>query len=118
MRRLTWCMLWMLALLPLAAAQTQSSGLAAPGGRTMGDRVAGAAVAWSWCANCHDVGLGSRPTATDAAPGFRAIARMPSTTELSLRAFLRTPHANMPDYQLSRRELEDVIAYILSLPRD
>lgn len=106
MRRLAWCSMGILALLPLAAwAQT-------------GDRVAGAAVAWSWCANCHDVGLGARPTATDAAPRFVAIARMPSTTELSLRAFLRTPHAAMPDYQLSRRELEDVIAYILSLPRD
>lgn len=118
MRRLAWCALWMLALLPLAAARAQPSGLAAPAGQAMGDRVTGAAVAWSWCANCHDVGLGSRPTATDAAPGFRAIARMPSTTELSLRAFLRTPHAAMPDYQLSRHELEDVIAYILSLPRN
>ncbi len=112
MRQLAWCSVWMLALLPLAGARAQTVD------RATGERVMGAVVARSWCANCHDVGLVARPTATDVPPSFAAIARMPSTTVMSLRAFLRTPHAAMPDYQLSHHELEDVIAYILSLPRD
>ena len=58
---------------------------------------------------------GARGPAGDAAPPFPAIARMPSTTEMSLRAFLQTPHARMPDYRLSTPELDGVVAYILSL---
>lgn len=80
-----------------------------------GGRAAGAAVASQWCANCHVVDRSAARGASDAAPPFADIARMPSTTEMSLRAFLRTSHINMPDYQLSRRELQDVVAYILSL---
>jgi hypothetical protein len=34
---------------------------------------------------------------------------------MSLRAFLRTPHDRMPDWQLSQPELDGVIAHILSL---
>jgi hypothetical protein len=40
---------------------------------------------------------------------------MSSTTGMSLRAFLLTPHARMPDIQLSREQTDDVVAYILSL---
>ena len=40
---------------------------------------------------------------------------MPSTTEMSLRAFLQTPHARMPDYRLSTQELDGVVAWILAL---
>jgi mono/diheme cytochrome c family protein len=48
-------------------------------------------------------------------PGFGAVADMPSQTVLSLRIFLQTPHGNMPRYQLTTNETDDVIAYILSL---
>ena len=75
-------------------------------------------VAETWCANCHLVGPGARGPAGDAAPPFQAIARMPSTTEMSLRAFLQTPHSGMPDYRLSQQELDGVVAYILALKRN
>jgi hypothetical protein len=42
---------------------------------------------------------------------------MKSTTPLSLRAFLQTPHERMPDLHLSRDEIDDLTAYILSLRR-
>jgi hypothetical protein len=42
---------------------------------------------------------------------------MSSTTPLSLRAFLLTPHARMPDLHLSRDEMDDLAAYILGLRR-
>jgi len=75
----------------------------------------GARLAQQWCANCHAIAPGQQPPTGDAASSFPAIARMPSTTEMSLRVFLQTPHANMPDYQLSRSEMDAVVAYILSL---
>lgn len=48
-------------------------------------------------------------------PDFGAVAAMPRQTEMSLRVFLQTPHGEMPRYQFSRGELDDIIAYILSL---
>jgi hypothetical protein len=44
-----------------------------------------------------------------------AIGEQKSTTALSLRVFLQTPHAQMPDLHLSRDEIDDLAAYILSL---
>lgn len=82
-----------------------------------GDRSAGQRLSATWCANCHRIGPGGPGPATDAAPPFRAVAAMPSTTSMSLRVFLQTPHANMPDFRLSRAEIDDVVAYILSLRR-
>ena len=48
-------------------------------------------------------------------PPFPEVARRASTTALSLNAFLRTPHARMPNVALTPAQLEDLIAYILSL---
>ncbi len=85
-------------------------------GALQAERLAhGRVVAERWCANCHVVGPAQTRAPGDAAPPFAAIAGMPSATEMSLRVFLQTPHANMPDYQLSQRELDSVVAYILSL---
>ena len=74
-------------------------------------------IAAQWCANCHAVTRSAPPPSGDAAPGFPAIAAMPSTTETSLRVFLQSPHAKMPNYQLSHIELDAVVAYIMSLRR-
>lgn len=82
-----------------------------------GDPAAGRRLAAAWCANCHRIAPGGPGPATDTAPGFEAIARMASTTSMSLRAFLQTPHANMPDYRLSREQLDDLVAYVLTLRR-
>lgn len=88
-------------------------GLAAAQAQPMGGE--GLRVARQWCANCHMVSRDMPPPASDAAPSFPALAAMSTTTETGLRVFLQTPHANMPNYQLSRGELEAVVAFILSL---
>lgn len=75
----------------------------------------GLRLAHQWCANCHVVSRGVRPPASDAAPTFPAIAAMTSTTETSLRVFLQTTHANMPDYQINRSQMDALVGYILSL---
>jgi mono/diheme cytochrome c family protein len=80
-----------------------------------GDVEAGRVLALRSCSSCHVVAARQAQPATDAVPTFAAIARDPAVTETSLRVFLRTPHARMPDFILSRTETDDVISYILSL---
>lgn len=75
----------------------------------------GQGIAQVWCSNCHRVDPLEQGTARDATPTFLTIARKKSTTQASLAAFLRTRHGGMPDLTLSRKEIEDVSAYILSL---
>jgi hypothetical protein len=48
-------------------------------------------------------------------PNFVEIANMPSTTALAINVFLRTSHDVMPNYQLSHEEIDDVVAFIMSL---
>ena len=40
---------------------------------------------------------------------------MPSTTALTINVILRTSHEVMPNYRLSREEIDDVVAFIMSL---
>jgi mono/diheme cytochrome c family protein len=79
------------------------------------NRLAGHDLAVRWCSSCHLVDAGVQHQGSDAVPTFAAIAAMPSTTAASLSAFLATPHAKMLDYALSRTDIADVSAYILSL---
>jgi hypothetical protein len=43
---------------------------------------------------------------------------MPSTTELSLRVFLQSNHRNMPNIIVKGRDLDDIVAFIMSLKRE
>lgn len=84
--------------------------------QNIGDPAAGRIVASTLCVQCH------RVTAQDTDPNrtppdFGAVANMPSFTELSMRVFLQTPHGQMPRYQFSPAELDDIIAYLASLRR-
>ncbi|HTP82695.1 MAG TPA: c-type cytochrome [Alphaproteobacteria bacterium] len=80
-----------------------------------GDPQAGLKIALRDCAACHIVAGRQGGPAPVGVPTFAAIAHMPSTTALSLRAFLQTPHPPMPDLALTRTEMEDAVSYILSL---
>ena len=79
-----------------------------------GDPVGGADLAREVCAECH---LVSEDQMVDPAvgPSLLEVAEHPATTEMSLRAFLQTPHATMPDLMLSPEETDDIIAYLLTL---
>jgi cytochrome c len=78
-----------------------------------GDKAAGRRLAERWCAECHQIAA-SR-SGVFAGPGFPDIAQLPSTTALSLKVFLRSSHQEMPNFQLTSEDTEDVVAYILSL---
>jgi mono/diheme cytochrome c family protein len=81
------------------------------------DILTGKGIAEVWCSDCHLVDPQQRKSGRNSAPTFLSIARMKSTTEASLAAFLSTPHGRggMPDLVLDRNEIQDVSAYILSL---
>ncbi|MGA3402387.1 MAG: c-type cytochrome [Acetobacteraceae bacterium] len=82
-----------------------------------GDIPAGRHLADTWCSSCHVVEPTVQHGSDNGAPAFTAVAGMSSTTPMALRAFLQTPHAQMPDLHLSRDEIDDLTAYILSLRR-
>ena len=78
-----------------------------------GDVSSGRQIAATWCAACHQIDL--NVGVIESVPDFYAIANLPSTTALSLKVFLETSHDKMPNFQLTQRETDDVIAYILSI---
>jgi mono/diheme cytochrome c family protein len=81
-----------------------------------GDAASGRRLAEAWCSQCHAVGPKAAPTQRDA-PAFVAVAQMPSTTALSLNAFLRSNHRSMPNFVIARADADDIVAYIVSLKR-
>lgn len=83
-----------------------------------GDPVAGRIFAERECRDCHDVTREGGDYPLNAAPSFVDVATLRSTTALSLRVFFRSTHREMPDFILTQREQDDVIAYILSLRAD
>jgi mono/diheme cytochrome c family protein len=78
--------------------------------RFAGHAAVGKAIALRWCTGCHT--LPGHAAASDVAPSFRAIARDPHEDPDHLRGFLSRPHWPMPPLELSRNEIEDIIAYL------
>jgi mono/diheme cytochrome c family protein len=83
--------------------------------QTEGDPDAGRKLAQTWCVNCHIVDASQRSGSSTGAPSFPAIAAMKTTTFMGLQAFLQTPHDRMPDLHLSRDEIDDIAAFVVSL---
>ena len=46
---------------------------------------------------------------------LQEIASDPSTTEISLRVVLQSPHIKMPNFMLTPDETDGIVAYILGL---
>jgi mono/diheme cytochrome c family protein len=76
----------------------------------------GERIAMANCRVCHEI-TASAPAENpkSGAPSFVDVARMPSTTELAIKVFLRSSHRSMPNFILSPEEIDSVTAYILSL---
>jgi mono/diheme cytochrome c family protein len=76
----------------------------------------GGELANRWCAACHLVSPEQRQ-GSDRVPSFASVARQPGFTAERLTYFLLDPHPKMPDMALTRREAEDLAAYIATLKR-
>lgn len=100
------CMLGVMVALPISASLAQAP--------VAGDPQAGRTYAVKNCSGCHMVSTKQSPPVRTA-PSFQAIADMRSTTEMSLHAFLSTPHPRMPNFIVPPKNGQDVAAYILSL---
>jgi mono/diheme cytochrome c family protein len=84
--------------------------------QSVGDAASGQRLAEVWCVQCHRIGS-QNADASRSPPDFGAVANMRSFSELSMRVFLQTPHGQMPRYEFSPVELDDLIAYLASLRR-
>jgi mono/diheme cytochrome c family protein len=80
-----------------------------------GEAREGEAMAKQWCAECHVVGKSPSQVAIDGAPPFTTIAADSSKSDAYLRTWMFDTHPPMPNLELSRREIDDLVAYISTL---
>lgn len=92
-------------LLPLAPASAE----------TGGDIAKGFAYAGTRCANCHSILPLQSVSPVAEAPPFKAIADTRGMTETALAVWFRTPHPTMPNLIITGEDMDNVIAYIVSL---
>lgn len=69
------------------------------------------------CINCHVVDSNGPVVRTDRVPSFTWIAQQPGSTSESITVWLNTSHDRMPDFTLTRDEIRQLTAYILSLKK-
>ncbi len=82
----------------------------------VGNAQHGLAFAEKNCAQCHGVEKGDLFSPTMVAPTFSSIAETPGINERALIVwFQSSDHAAMPNLMLAQQDLDDVVAYILSL---
>jgi mono/diheme cytochrome c family protein len=86
-----------------------------PGAALAQDIDQGHQLATRWCANCHVVERTTAAASANGLPTFPAIAANPRATPELLRATMSAQHGRMPDLQLSKRQQDNLIAYIQSL---
>ena len=101
MRNVVCCLLGLAALLPACAAAQ--------------DAVEGREIARRWCSSCHVVERTGSQAPANGLPTFPAIAARADLTADRLRAAINPQHNRMPDLSLSKRQQDDLIAYIFSL---
>jgi mono/diheme cytochrome c family protein len=92
-------------LLILGNAQAQIAAPDAPNGQELAERL---------CAICHAVTPGSTSGRPDV-PSFAVIAKLPDLTPERLVGAIIIPHPPMPGIPLTRSEIRDIVAYIMSL---
>jgi mono/diheme cytochrome c family protein len=80
---------------------------------TQGDPEAGHDIVRSWCTACHVVDL--EGTGTDAGPPLPALLAGMQRSADEIRGWLADPHPPMPNLNLSRQEIDDILAYLESL---
>ena len=80
------------------------------------DKVQGKALAEKLCTNCHLVGSAQQQQPSNAdVPSFKEIADREDQTAGAIIARIMLPKHPMPQIPLTKTELADLAAYILSL---
>lgn len=100
------------AVLVLSAATLSGSAALA---QELGDPARGLTYAESNCTECHAVQKDDEASPRFDAPTFLAVANTPGMTERALGVWFQSSHPTMPQFVLPREDLDNVIAYIMSL---
>jgi cytochrome c len=66
------------------------------------------------CSSCH--ATEAAKTATDNAPPFSVVAKTNKDNPAWIRGWLMAPHPPMPNISLSRQQIDDIVAYLSTLP--
>ena len=90
-----------IASLVVAAATARAEG---------GDVASGHRLAQIWCGACHQVGAEDPAKATPSLPELAHVWSAPM-----LEKFMRSSHANMPNFMLTAAQINDISAYVSSL---
>jgi tetratricopeptide (TPR) repeat protein len=75
----------------------------------------GLSYAQKVCAVCHNVSESSAPSPNSQAPPFKLVANLPGASLAGLTEWSRAPHSSMPNLIVEPNDIDDVIAYILTL---
>ena len=82
---------------------------------TLGQVDAGRTYAETHCASCHSIARDGNTSPVNAATPFQLIAATPGMGRTALFVFFRSPHPTMPNLIIRGDNLDNIIAYILSL---
>ena len=88
--------------------------LSAHAATASGNAQAGRDLVMRSCISCHAPNETAK--ATDGAPPLSFIARDNKQRPAFIRGWLMDPHPPMPGIMLSRQQINDIIAYLESLP--
>ena len=81
----------------------------------IGDAGKGLSYARKVCASCHNVLRSEGVSPSSRAPTFKKIANTPGMSVTALTVWSRTSHPTMPNLIIEPNDMDDLIAYILSL---
>lgn len=108
----------MLKILVSLAAATAAYGISTAAQAQDAAVQRGRVFAQANCSRCHAIGpVGESPL--PKAPPFRTLHQRYPVEDLAeaLAEGIRTAHRTMPEFELERRQIDDLIAYLKSLQR-
>ena len=79
-----------------------------------GDPAAGAGYAKQYCSKCHAIDR-TETSPELKAPPFRDVANTKGMTATALTVWLTTSHPRMPNIVIEPNDMDNVVAFILSL---